>query len=170
MTYTIGVEGVDQGHQDVELTGEVDEALQRENLWNYTWRNPEGALGDDVVPITVQRQESDRDFRVFVGGDAIDVRLSDQSDLRGDTLLGATSGGRSRSTSLRAPMPGLLKEVLVKEGAMVLKGEPLCILEAMKMENELKAPGSFRVSSIGVEAGGPVEKGTILMRLDPIDG
>ena len=62
-------------------------------------------------------------------------------------------------------MPGLLKSVLVAEGAAVRKGEALCILEAMKMENEIKSPGDFIVRRVPAEVGNAVEKGTILFEL-----
>ncbi len=169
MTYRVGVEGLNREDLN-DLISEIEsDALQSEDLWNYRWEVSGESGQTDTLPITVQRMESDRDYRVYICGDVIDIRLSDQSDLRGDTLLGATSGGRTRSVVLRAPMPGLLKEVLVSEGDQVSKGEPLCILEAMKMENELRATGSFTVSSISLEAGGPVEKGTLIMKLDPVE-
>jgi len=64
---------------------------------------------------------------------------------------------------LKAPMPGLILDILVTPGQAVKKGDQLLILEAMKMENVLKAPGDGIVASIEVEKGNSVEKGQILI-------
>jgi len=68
---------------------------------------------------------------------------------------------------IRAPMPGLIKAVTVEPGIHVEHGQRLCILEAMKMENEIVAPHSGVVKKIHIQAGQPVEKNTILCVLEP---
>jgi biotin carboxyl carrier protein len=60
-------------------------------------------------------------------------------------------------------MPGLVKSVLVQVGQTVEAGEPLIILEAMKMENVLKAPVQVTVRQIKVAAGDKVDKNSIMM-------
>ncbi|MCH6553752.1 MAG: acetyl-CoA carboxylase biotin carboxyl carrier protein subunit, partial [Acidobacteria bacterium] len=55
----------------------------------------------------------------------------------------------------------------IKEGQRVAAGDPLLILEAMKMENELVAPVAGIVTQIAVATGETVEKGTLLVRLEP---
>lgn len=64
---------------------------------------------------------------------------------------------------LKAPMPGLIREVKVKEGDVLLVGDAVLILEAMKMENVLKAPAPAVVKSLKVQAGDKVEKNAILI-------
>jgi len=56
--------------------------------------------------------------------------------------------GKVEQESLRAPMPGKIIEVLVREGSPVLKGEPVLILEAMKMQNEILSPVNGIVKSV----------------------
>ncbi len=68
---------------------------------------------------------------------------------------------------IRAPMPGLIKAVTVEPGIHVEHGQRLCILEAMKMENEIIAPHSGIVKKVHIKAGQPVEKNTILCVLEP---
>jgi biotin carboxyl carrier protein len=63
-------------------------------------------------------------------------------------------------------MPGLVVRVQVEAGQEVVAGAPLVVLEAMKMENQLKAPGPGRVSEVRVAAGQVVEKGQVLIRLE----
>lgn len=64
-----------------------------------------------------------------------------------------------------APMPGLVKEVYIKEGDEVKTGDNLFILEAMKMENIIKAAGDGVVTSIAVRQGDKVEKNGLLAKL-----
>jgi len=64
---------------------------------------------------------------------------------------------------LEVPMPGRVVRVLVQPGDEVLRGQGLVIVEAMKMENELKAPRAARISAVHVREGQGVEKGTLLL-------
>jgi acetyl/propionyl-CoA carboxylase alpha subunit len=64
---------------------------------------------------------------------------------------------------LKAPMPGLIREIKVKEGDQIQAGDAVLILEAMKMENVLKAPAPVVVKSIKVQAGDKVDKNAILI-------
>ncbi len=65
---------------------------------------------------------------------------------------------------LKAPMPGLIMEIKVVEGQAVQKGDPLLILEAMKMENVIKSPGEGTVQRIHIRQGQSVEKNQVLMQ------
>ncbi len=71
---------------------------------------------------------------------------------------------------LTAPMPGRVVKVLVGEGQECAAGQPLVILEAMKMEHAVLAPAAGRVTRLHVRAGDPVDAGAALVALDPIDG
>lgn len=64
---------------------------------------------------------------------------------------------------IKAPMPGMVLNILVKPGDAVKKNDPILILEAMKMENLIKAPGDALVTTIHAEKGRPVEKGQLLV-------
>jgi biotin carboxyl carrier protein len=72
----------------------------------------------------------------------------------------------SGSMVINAPMPGLVKAVLVEPGADVEAGTRLVVLEAMKMENEITAPRAGRVTQVHVEAGSVVEAGKPLVTLE----
>lgn len=71
----------------------------------------------------------------------------------------------AHDTALEAPMPGTCREVLVSEGETVKKGQRLVILEAMKMEHELKSPRDGVVKSVRCKKGGPVAPGEPLVEL-----
>ena len=79
--------------------------------------------------------------------------------------MGLLSAKSAKVKEIKAPMPGKVIEVLVKESEAVKKGESLLILEAMKMENVIKAPHDLDVKSIKVELGQAVEKGAVLIKL-----
>ena len=71
--------------------------------------------------------------------------------------------------ALRAPMPGLVVKVGVREGDVVEAGAGLLVMEAMKMENELSARTRARVGAVLVTDGQPVDKGQILVELLPAE-
>jgi len=70
------------------------------------------------------------------------------------------------SGSLLAPMPGLVKQVLVAVGDVVARGDALVVLEAMKMEQVIRAPRAGRVSALSVSKGQQVEAGLVLAVID----
>ncbi len=69
-------------------------------------------------------------------------------------------------TPIDSPMPGTILEIKVNVGANVKKGDVVCILEAMKMENELVAPSDGTVASVNVNKGDSVEAGQTVMTLN----
>jgi biotin carboxyl carrier protein len=68
--------------------------------------------------------------------------------------------------NVKAPMPGLVVNILVEIGQEIKKGDSLVILEAMKMENVLKATGDAKVKSILISKGGAVTKGQIMIEFE----
>ena len=72
-------------------------------------------------------------------------------------------GGKVKVT---APMPGSIVKVVVSAGQAVKKGDVLCVLEAMKMENEIKAPEDGTVGAVLVNSGASVASGDVLVTLD----
>ena len=79
--------------------------------------------------------------------------------------LGMSAAASIKLNNLKAPMPGLILEVLVAVGQSVAKGDSLLILEAMKMENVIKSPGEGIVKAIRVVKGDAVEKNQVLIEL-----
>lgn len=81
----------------------------------------------------------------------------------------AETGQSSGPSPLRAPMPGLVVRVEVQPGDLVGEGQGIVIVEAMKMENELKAPMAARVAAVRVEEGAAVERDQILVEFEIVD-
>jgi biotin carboxyl carrier protein len=77
--------------------------------------------------------------------------------------MGMAQGAGSRINSIKAPMPGLIIDLKIKTGDIVKPGDPLLILEAMKMENILKSPGEGTIKNVKVKKGDNVEKGQVLI-------
>jgi biotin carboxyl carrier protein len=99
-----------------------------------------------------------------VAGDRWDAEVVDDRTRHIRSLTAGASTVRGPAT-VRAPMPGLVVRVLVEAGQEVAAGTGIVVLEAMKMENELKAPAAGLVGAVRVTAGEPVEKGQVLVEL-----
>ncbi len=80
--------------------------------------------------------------------------------------LGLSVGGTQLQNTVKAPMPGLVLQILVEPGQIVQKGDPLLLLEAMKMENVIKAVGNGQVKTVAVEKGAAVDKGQLLLEME----
>jgi biotin carboxyl carrier protein len=104
----------------------------------------------------------DGGMRVRIGAVTFDFDLLDELTAR--ALL--ETGGRAvrKAKHVVAAMPGRVLRVLVAAGDAVTAGQPLVVLEAMKMENEVKSPQDGVVSGIAVAAGQPVSAGEVLVR------
>jgi biotin carboxyl carrier protein len=92
-------------------------------------------------------------------------------DERGRLARLATGGSASAAggdANIKSSMPGVVKEILVADNEAVAAGQPLLILEAMKMENEIRAPRDGVVGTVHVRSGKAVEKGALLVSLAPL--
>ena len=80
--------------------------------------------------------------------------------------MGLDTAAMKKAEPVKAPMPGLILKVLVEPGQQINKGDGLLILEAMKMENVIKATGSATVKTIKVSERTAVEKGAVLIEME----
>jgi len=90
------------------------------------------------------------------------IELKDKMDILLEKM-GIDMSAVAAVNDLKAPMPGLVLDILVEEGQEIHKGDQLIVLEAMKMENVLKAEGDGIIKSIEVNQGTSVEKNQILI-------
>lgn len=86
----------------------------------------------------------------------------------GDELSTGQSGGKKKSTKIKAQMPGKIIKVLVQAGDEVSQGSPLLVMEAMKMENEIKANSKYKIVEIKTQVGQAVETGAELILMEPL--
>jgi biotin carboxyl carrier protein len=142
----------------------------------YTLRLPNRSLEVDAVilaegsysllldgssfDVTVQRSLTH--YSVSVNGVPLEVALRDPRQLGHRTGPGEDSAGPA---SVAAPMPGKLVTLLVAEGDSVKEGQGVAVVEAMKMQNELKAPKSGTVEKLCVLEGQAVNAGECLLTI-----
>jgi pyruvate carboxylase subunit B len=123
-------------------------------------------LSVDRRPETLVMQPSGRgQWAIGMGGERWEVEVVDERTRHIRSLTGGADRQRGLG-SLRAPMPGLVVRVLVEPGQAVPRGGGVVVLEAMKMENELKAAADGTVKTVRVGTGEPVEKGQVLVEFD----
>jgi pyruvate carboxylase subunit B len=156
-TVEIGPEGVRAGGVDAVVAAELLEVpgspirLLR--------------LGDAVYEVIARRGSQRGAYTVALGG----VRLNAEAlDQRGRALraLSVATTSRHGPEPIRAPMPGLVTRVLVAAGDAVRAGDSIVVMEAMKMENELRAKSDGTVRAVAVTPGTAVEKGMVLVELE----
>ncbi|MBF9238784.1 biotin/lipoyl-binding protein [Hymenobacter sp. BT683] len=98
-----------------------------------------------------------------INGQRIELNAKDRFDLLLERL-GMSNATAAKVNELKAPMPGLIVDIRVAPGQTVQKGDPLLVLEAMKMENILKAPADGIVGSLKVNLRDNVQKGQVLVQ------
>ena len=114
----------------------------------------------DGVPYTVQVEGE----KAVVNGIAHSLQVAGLGEEKaGPRAAAVASAGEGAVTAI---MPGKIIRVLVGEGDHVDDGQVICILEAMKMENELKAPRAGVVKALYVQAGQDVEMGSVLAEIE----
>ena len=104
-------------------------------------------------------------FTFKINGSIHTAKINDMYDQLIDQL-GMKVGVAQKVGDIKAPMPGLVIEVAVEVGQTVAKGDKVLILEAMKMENVIKAAGDGIVKAIHTTKGQPVEKGQLLIEME----
>ncbi len=165
MKYTVEVSG---RRFEVEVEGDAVRLEGRDAGAALSGR-PGGVLR------RLARGRSSRSFHALEGEGRGAWRLTSEGqrldalvlDPRTRAMREAGSGGRApHAGTVRAPMPGKVLRVLVEAGLVVSQGQALIVVEAMKMENELKAPGAGTVGRVHVRAGDTVEKGAVLVEIE----
>ncbi len=103
-------------------------------------------------------------WQVLLQGQFYQVQVEDEREKR-LRMAGSASERAGAEFVLKAPMPGLVIDVLVQEGQAVQKGQTLLILESMKMQNELRAPHAGTLNRLKVKAGESVQQKQVLLTI-----
>jgi acetyl/propionyl-CoA carboxylase alpha subunit len=119
-------------------------------------------------PLVVRRGDAGH-WNLHLGGRPFVAEVVDERTRAIREMTGAVARP-SGPHPLRAPMPGMVVKIEVAAGDSVAAGQGLVIMEAMKMENELKAEAGGRVRHVHVEAGQAVEKDQVLVEFEPPEG
>ena len=115
----------------------------------------------EVLDVDLHAKQLSIRYRHFV----YDLEFENELDVVLDNM-GIKRTTDSVSKDIKAPMPGKVIEVVVKEGDKVEKGDAILILEAMKMENVLKADAACSIKKVHVSSSDSVEKNQLLVELD----
>ncbi|HXA01730.1 MAG TPA: acetyl-CoA carboxylase biotin carboxyl carrier protein subunit [Cytophagaceae bacterium] len=111
----------------------------------------------------IEADFSSKILTLRVNGRKVELKIKDKFDALLEKL-GINETAASKINEIKAPMPGLILEVKMKEGDSVKTGDTLLILEAMKMENVIKSPGDGTIKSIKIKKGDSVEKNQTLIQ------
>ena len=122
-------------------------------------------LRDRVVRVVVHSREGKGRYTLDIDGHRYDVEALGER-ARAIRDLAARSAPPSGPAPVVAPMPGLVVRVNVAVGDSVVAGQSVLVMEAMKMENELRASAPAVVKAVRVTQGTAVEKGAILIELE----
>jgi len=122
-------------------------------------------IGTHVYRVVARRGQGRGTYTLWVDGYRFETEALDERT-RAIRDLSAARAGPTGPAPILAPMPGLIVRVSVKAGDKVEAGQGLVVMEAMKMENELRATAAGTVRSVEVSAGTAVEKGALLVALE----
>ncbi|WP_062057579.1 acetyl-CoA carboxylase biotin carboxyl carrier protein subunit [Aquimarina longa] len=106
-----------------------------------------------------------RNYEVKINNNTYQIEVANQLDLK-IAAMGFSIGGSKQVHAIKAPMPGLLLDIQVTIGQEVKEDDPLLILEAMKMENNILSPRDGVIKSIAANTGDAVDKGQLLIEFE----
>ena len=122
-------------------------------------------VNDAVHRVVLRERVARGRYRMWLDGRRYDAEALD-SRARAIRDMQASVAKPSGPAPLRAPMPGLIVQLRVKVGDTVTAGAGLVVMEAMKMENELRTVAAGKVRAVHVTVGSAVEKGALLVELE----
>ncbi|RZK50824.1 MAG: acetyl-CoA carboxylase biotin carboxyl carrier protein subunit [Pedobacter sp.] len=151
---------IEVSNQEIKVNDSLvvlDEAILNEHSKHVIYNNKSYNLE------LVQLNREEKTAVIKVNGNIYSVSVKDQFDqlLK---QLGMDNLSANKVQQIKAPMPGLVLQVLVVENQEVKKGDNLLVLEAMKMENMLKSPSDGIIKKILIQGGDKVEKNQILIQ------
>jgi biotin carboxyl carrier protein len=141
-----------EGRWSCRLDGrelEVDAILARPDVLSLR-------VGNMAYEVKLERVAND--LHLWVGSTCFAAEVRDPRSLRGRTRAGDDRGPRK----IVAPMPGKVVRLMVREGNEVEQGAGLAVVEAMKMQNEIKSPKKGTIQKILVSEGATVNAGDVL--------
>ncbi len=166
MKYYVDVNGVEHAVELTERLGEIAVTVNGSAI-DIDYEDVDG-LGQGLIfsegnCYGVSIEGDERKVGITIAGHFYDVSIEDERERAAAAAERAAARGGGL---IKSVMPGIVVELLVEEGQAVVAGQPLLILEAMKMQNEIEAAVTGTVSKIHVEAGQAVGAGEKLVVLE----
>lgn len=142
-----------------EAVDQLDAVETSTNKYHILQNN--GSIKANIVSSNFNKKT----YSVKVNNNTYNVVLNDALDQQ-IAALGFEIGASKKVDDIKAPMPGLILEINVKEAQEVKEDDPILILEAMKMENVINSPRDGVIKSIKVNQGDTVEKNALLIEFE----
>lgn len=149
------------GEMDIDRSEIENLDVQRVSKNEYLIQTPTGPEKVIIESFDLESKKA----TILVNDKRLNVVLKNRLDILIDEM-GYAEAMKKGFTNLTAPMPGLVLEIKVKVGDQIETGEPLLVLEAMKMENVIKSPGDGIIKEILVTQGDKVNKAQILIDME----
>lgn len=139
-----------------------------DHVYKCIFKDEKVLVNGEVAPVTVEG-DLEEGAKVTSDDRTMDIKLQQVREIEHIALEESEEGGRSEGTSgaVLSPMPGKIMAVKVKVGDMVNANQVVCVLEAMKMENEVQTEVAGKVREVKVKAGETVDGGQILIVVEP---
>lgn len=112
--------------------------------------------------VLVSHNPEEKTMTINVNGNDYEIAVKDKYDILLQQM-GISAKSTATVNNIKAPMPGLIVNILAPEGTEVKKGDGLLILEAMKMENAIKSPRDGKIKKVHVQLRQAVEKNQVLL-------
>ncbi len=147
-------------------------------------RDDQVTVDGQVIDVDMQQMRDTTMHSVIINGQSYDVRMNEGdgvyvAQLRGQVFEVTVEDEHTRRLAglksglgvvvgeaiIKAPMPGVVVDILVSPGQTVAKGDIVLILESMKMQNEFKSPQAGTVHTLRVAAGDKVEQNAVLLTI-----
>lgn len=157
--YKVKVNGV----YEYQFTGDEIAALNQQELSGFKFHvlKEHRSFKAEILNSDFNRKK----YTLRINSNIYEIDIANELDLLIEEM-GLSLGSAQAVNDIKAPMPGLILEVMAKEGDQVKEGDYLLVLEAMKMENTLTAPGDGIIKSVHVEKGQTVDKNQLLIELE----
>jgi biotin carboxyl carrier protein len=157
---------VQVGDETIAVRQDGDSVFLNEKAADYKVEFVNGRYliyGEKKIHEVIVIEKRKGGFLLEVNGKQVETAVQDHISILLEKL-GMSVGEESVANEVLAPMPGVILRIMVEVGQEVKKGEPLLILEAMKMENLIKCPADVTVASLSVSVGQNVEKNASLIQ------
>lgn len=167
--FNINVNGSEKHKSDLKLNGSefegvLNEALVHGSFIKINDHQYHLLYNDRSYNVDVMKMNrAEKTMLLKINSVRYSIELKDKYDQLLHSL-GMDNVSSNKVNQIKAPMPGMVLNVLVHEGNEVKKGDVLLVLEAMKMENMLKSPTDGVIKKIAVQKGNAVEKNQLLIQ------
>jgi len=155
----------------MSLKFNIDDTFEFEKLTDLEWISLGGNKyhclknGKKYVAELKEISNDGKQLEIRIAGHNYQIKIQEELDQLIDKM-GLNDISAGKLSSVHAPMPGMVLDVLVQAGQTIEPGADLLVLEAMKMENVIQADGSGVVANVVIKKGAAVDKGQLLIEME----